>query len=150
MKNRRSFLARVSAISALFGLASASADAQTAAPSGRWQALRDPKDGWYDQIPGKRRIFFDVTSPPGVVDGAMFAGNFFNGNKNGYGLEGVDLAVLVGFRHNATCFGFNDAMWAKYGAALSDAAGPWEDPKTRGPATTNGSRATPSGRGKPR
>ena len=63
----------------------------------------------------------------------MFAGNFFNGNKNGYGLEGGDLAVLVGFRHNATCFGFNDAMWAKYGVALSEAAGPWKDPKTGGP-----------------
>ena len=145
MKNRRSFLGRLGAVGALFGFASSSAGAQTTVPSGRWQPLRDAKDDWYDQIPGKRRIFFDCTSPSGVVDGAMFAGNFFNGNKNGYGLEGGDLAVLVGFRHNATCFGFNDAMWAKYGVAFSEAAGPWKDPKTGEPATTNVRKASLEG-----
>ena len=137
MKNRRSFLTRVSAVSALFGFAGAAADAQTAAPAGTWQPLRDSKDDWYEAAGSKRRLFLDCTSPAGVVDGAMFAGNFFTGNKNGYNLEPADLAVLVGFRHNATCFGYNDAMWNKYGKAFSDAAGPWKDPKTGEAATTN-------------
>ena len=136
MNPRRSFLTRVSAIGAVFGFGGAAATAQTPA-GGKFQPLRDAKDDWYDQIPGKRRIFFDCTSPSGVVDGAMFAGNFFAGNKNGYGLEQGDLAVLVGFRHNATCFGYSEAMWNKYGKILSDNAGPWTDPKTGQPATTN-------------
>jgi len=137
MKNRRSFLSRVGAIGALFGFAGSVAGAQTSASTERWRPVKDAKDDWYDQIPGKRRIFFDCTSPAGVVDGGMFAGNFFNGNKEGYGLEPGDLAVLVGFRHNATCFGFNEAMWNKYGKVFSDNAGPWKDPKTGEPATTN-------------
>ena len=136
MKNRRSFLSRVGAIGAFLGLGS-EAGAQTAASTDRWRPVKDAKDDWYDQIPGKRRIFFDCTSPSGVVDGGMFAGNFFNGNKEGYGLEPADLAVIVGFRHNATCFGFNEAMWNKYGKVFSDNAGPWKDPKTGEPATTN-------------
>ena len=67
----------------------------------------------------------------------MFAGNFFTGCKDGYNLESNELAVLVGFRHNATCFGYNEAMWNKYGKILSANAGPWVDPKTNEPATTN-------------
>ncbi|HMD35283.1 MAG TPA: hypothetical protein VKH42_09960, partial [Vicinamibacterales bacterium] len=98
---------------------------------------KDAKDDWYDVAGSKRRIFFDCTSPAGVVDGGMFAGNFFNGNKDGYGLEQADLAVLIGFRHNATCFGYNEAMWNKYGKVFSENAGPWKDPKTGEPATTN-------------
>ena len=137
MNNRRSFLSGVGAIGAFLGFAGAPAEAQTTPSGARWQAAKDPKDDWYDQIPGKRRIFFDCTSPAGIVDGAMFAGNFFSGNKNGYGLEDNDLAVIVGFRHNATCFGFNDAMWTKYGAALSQAADGFKDPSTGQPATTN-------------
>jgi len=142
MKPRRSFLGRLVTFGAVAGLSNSSVGAQTAAPAGVWQPLRDPKDDWYEVAGSKRRIFFDCTSPSGVVDGAMFANNFFTGNKNGYGLDGADLAILVGFRHNATCFGFNDAMWAKYGAALSEAAGGWKDPKTGEAATTNVRKAS--------
>jgi intracellular sulfur oxidation DsrE/DsrF family protein len=142
MNNRRSFLTRAGSIAAFFGFAGSGADAQTAAPSaapssGRWQPVRDPKDDWYDIAGSKRRIFFDCTSPNGVVDGAQFAGNFFTGNKDGYSIEANELAVIVGFRHNATCWGYNEAMWNKYGKVFSDNAGPWTDPKTGEPATTN-------------
>src|SRR5947207_8437383 len=124
MKPRRSFLGRLFSFGAVAGLSNSSVGAQTSAPAGVWQPLRDPKDDWYEVAGSKRRIFFDCTSPSGVVDGGMFAGNFFNGSKDGYGLEPGDLAVIVGFRHNATCFGYNDAMWSKYGKVFGDNAGP--------------------------
>ena len=137
MKNRRSFLGRVGAIGALLGFGESPANAQAPAAGGRWQPVRDPKDDWYDVAGSKRRIFFDCTSPQGVIDGGQFAGNFLTGSKNGYNLEPGDLAIIIGMRHNSTCWGYNDAMWAKYGAAFSEAAGGWRDPKTGEPATTN-------------
>ena len=137
MTARRSFIARLGAAAAAFGLGSSAADAQSppaAAPSAappdtRWQPAREAKDDWLDQIPGKHRLIFDATTPEGVADAIRYTGNFFTGNKNGYGLEPADVAVVIVFRHRATQFAFSDAIWAKYGAALSESE-KFTDPKT--------------------
>src|SRR5262249_50298142 len=47
-----------------------------------------------------------------------------------------DLAIVVVLRHFSTPFGFNDAMWAKYGAAFSELVG-FKDPKTKAAPATN-------------
>jgi intracellular sulfur oxidation DsrE/DsrF family protein len=72
---------------------------------------------------------FDGLSPDGVREALQFAGNFFTGNKNGYGLEPADVAVVIVMRHRATQFAFTDAIWSKYGAALSE-SDKFVDPKT--------------------
>ena len=144
MTARRSFLARFGAAAAAFGVGSSFASAQppappapaAARPEGRWQPAREPKDDWYDQIPGKHRLFFDSVSPDGAGASIHFADNFFTGNKNGYGLDAPDVAVVICLRHRATQFAFNDTIWAKYGAALS-AADKFVDPKTNQPPTLN-------------
>src|SRR6476660_8699900 len=96
MYQRRSFLARLAAAAVAFGFGPASAQAQDAAPKSsapavpsgsRWQAVREAKDDWYDQLPGKHRLVFDSVSPEGVASAVQFTGNFFTGNKNGYDLE---------------------------------------------------------------
>ena len=130
---------------ALLGFADSSAGAQAPATNGRWQPVGDARDSWFDVAGSKRRIFFDTTSPAGVPDAAQFAGGFFSGSKSGYGLGDEDLAIIIGFRHNATCFGYNDAMWAKYGAALGEAAGGFKDPKTGEAAAANVRRASLEG-----
>jgi len=148
MTARRSFLARLGAAAAVFGFGSSFASAQSTVPAtpaaphpeGRWQPAREPKDDWYDQIPGKHRLFFDSVSPDGVGSSIHFADNFFTGNKNGYGLDAADVAVVICLRHRATQFAFNDTIWAKYGAALS-AADKFVDPKTNQPPTVNVHRA---------
>jgi hypothetical protein len=140
MPARRSFLARFGAAAAAFSLGSAKAlaerspDGQAPAaaapePGARWQPARDPKDDWFDHIPGKHRMFFDTVSPEGVTGAIRYADNFFTANKTGYGLEPSDLAVVICLRHRATQFAFTDAIWAKYGAALSDSE-KFTDPKT--------------------
>lgn len=142
MTARRSFLARLGAAAAAFGFGSSSAAAQqggaSAAPSSAapWQPAREAKDDWLDQIPGKHRLIFDATSPEGVASAILYANNFFTGNKNGYGLEPSDVAVVIVMRHRATQFAFSDEVWAKYGKVLSDTE-KFTDPKTGAAPTAN-------------
>jgi hypothetical protein len=151
MNERRSFLARLAAAAAAFGLPGASAQAQEAAskpspspaPSSgsRWQPTRETKDDWYDQVPGRHRLVFDAISPEGVANAAQFTGNFFTGNKNGYELDSGDVAVIIVMRHRATQFAFTDAIWSKYGAHLSESE-KFSDPKTGQAPTANVYRAS--------
>ena len=144
MTARRSFLARLGTAAAAFGLGSSSAIAQEAAPparpatqsAGRWQPTLEAKDDWLDAIPGKHRLIFDAVSPEGVASAIQFANNFFTGNKNGYGLEPADVAVVICLRHRATQFAFTDAIWAKHGAALAESE-KFTDPKTNQAPTVN-------------
>jgi hypothetical protein len=141
MTERRSFLARLAAAAAAFGLPSSAVHAQDAPPpkpsaDGRWQPAREAKDEWYDQLPGRHRLVFDSTSPEGVASAVQFTNNFFTGNKNGYGLEAPEIAVIIVMRHRATQFGFTDAIWSKYGAHLSESE-KFTDPKTGQAPTTN-------------
>jgi hypothetical protein len=145
MNQRRSFLARLAAAAAAFGLGPAAAQAQDAAakpsapaaPSGsHWQAAREARDDWYDQIPGRHRLVFDSVSPEGVASAVQFSGNFFTGNKNGYDLEPSAVGVIIVMRHRATQFAFTDAIWSKYGAHLSESE-KFVDPKTNQAPTAN-------------
>jgi hypothetical protein len=146
MTARRSFLARLGAVAAAFGLGSSAAGAQAPSPAPpapaptppdtRWQPAREPKDDWLDQIPGKHRLFFDAVSPEGAAAAILYATNFFTGNKNGYGLEPPEVAVVICLRHRATQFAFTDAIWAKHGVTLSESE-KFTDPKTGQAPTVN-------------
>ena len=143
MTARRSFLARLGAAAAAFGFGSSAASAQqigaSAAPASTaapWQPAREAKDDWLDQIPGKHRLIFDATSPEAVADAIRYTGNFFTANKNGYGLESSEVAVVIVLRHKATQFAFSDEVWAKYGKVLSG-EDKFTDPKTGAVPTSN-------------
>jgi intracellular sulfur oxidation DsrE/DsrF family protein len=136
---RRSFITKlgVAASAAGVSLASGASGAHAqAGPDGRWQPARHAQDDWFDSLPGKHRMFFDTTKAAGVADAIWFAGNFYAANKSAYGLEGSDLAVIICMRHSSTAFGYNDAIWAKYGALLSRQA-EFTDPKTKEAPTVN-------------
>ena len=140
MTARRSFLARFGAAAAAFGLGTPSAQAQEtvakpASGDARWQPVRESKDDWLE-LPGKHRLIFDAVSPDGVQVVQGYIRNYFDGHKTGYGLEGTDLAVVIVLRHRATQFAFSDAIWAKYGAALSE-SDKFTDPKTGQPPVVN-------------
>jgi hypothetical protein len=127
----------------LFGSSAADAQTSSTAPAPAashsetgWQPAREAKDDWLDQIPGKHRLFFDAVSPEGAAAAIRFAENFFTANKNGYGLEPSEVAVVICLRHRATQFAFTDAIWAKHGAALSE-SDKFIDPKTSQAPTAN-------------
>jgi len=72
-----------------------------------------------DELPTKHRIFVDTASRQGGQDGVTFAGNLFNINESAYGVKPADVAVIICFRHQSTAYGYNEAMWEKYGQYFS-------------------------------
>lgn len=149
---RRTFLSRLTAALAAFGAASAtasaaqaqavpaqappSAPAVTAQAPGTWQPARHPEDDWYDQTTAKHRLFLDTTTAPALSQAMGFARNFFEASASGYKLTDADAAQIICLRHHSTSFAFTDAMWAKYGAALSERA-EHVDAETKQPPTAN-------------
>jgi len=122
---RRSFLNRFNAGAASIAAIAMGGVAMAqvkSAPAGRFEPARHPQDDWMDQIPGKHRILIDTTSDDGFRDGLLFASNFILANRNDYGLQNQDLAVIVVARHLSTEFAYNNDMWAKYGASLASPA----------------------------
>lgn len=126
---RRSFFSRLSSGLAAFGLGAGVTAAQTASAAA-FQPARHTQDEWYDQLPGKHRIFLDAVSANGAGEAIGFATNSFIANKSGYDLNDPDLAVIICLRHHATPFAFSDAIWAKYGAAMAGYI-KFDDPKTK-------------------
>jgi hypothetical protein len=80
---------------------------------------RHATDDWMDALPTGHRMVFDAVSPKGAEDVRHYASNFFYVNRNNYGLENRDLGVIIIFRHNATPYAYNDAMWTKYGSVFA-------------------------------
>jgi intracellular sulfur oxidation DsrE/DsrF family protein len=142
---RRSFLSRVMAGAGAFGAAFAggtiaqaqSAPAQSRPSAARFEPARHPEDDWLDQTSAKHRFFYDTTSAEGYGQALFFARNYFVASASGYKLTDADVAQVICMRHESTSFAFTDAMWAKYGAALSERAGHFLDPKTKQAPTTN-------------
>jgi intracellular sulfur oxidation DsrE/DsrF family protein len=127
MNTRRSFFSRFAAAAAMLSVGSAKAfaerqtgDRRGPASAERWQPARDPKDDWYDQVPGKHRLFFDTLTDRGLREARGFANNYYDASKSGYGLEPADLAVIICLRHDSTLFAFGDPFWEKYGSILAE------------------------------
>jgi intracellular sulfur oxidation DsrE/DsrF family protein len=131
---RRSFLTRLNAGAASLAAMAvggvAMAQQKATAAAARWEPARHEKDDWFDQLPGKHRLVFDTTAFDHLGEAILFANNFIRVNRADYGLQNSDLAVVIVVRHRATPFGYNDAMWAKYGTAIA-ARAVVEDPKTK-------------------
>ena len=94
-----------------------------------------------DTLPTAHRTLFDATSAEGVDDIRRYATNVFVANRTGYGLESRDVGILVILRHYATPYGYNDAIWAKYGSVFTaelkkaDAKAPTANPANAGGET---------------
>ena len=121
---RRSFFSRfntgAASLAALAIGGVAMAQQKSAAPA-RWEPARHDKDDWMDALPGKHRLVIDTTSADGFRNALLFASNYMLANRNDYGLQDQDLAIIVVARHISTAYGYNNDMWAKYGASLADA-----------------------------
>ena len=132
---RRSFVTQVGGRVAAFAAALFGARALQAQSRARWEPERHMEDDWLDKVPGKHRLVFDSTMPDGFGYALLYAGNYF-ANKDAYGLQDTDLAVVIVARHFATPFAFNDAMWKKYGPTISRLAS-FTDPKTKQAPASN-------------
>src|SRR4051794_34455313 len=127
MIQRRSFL---SALGGAVSVRPSSPAAQSSAPVLPWQPARHAEDDWMDQTAAKHRMVFDTTTADGFGHALVFGSNFLDTNKNAYGLEYSDVALMIIVRHNSTPFAYNDMMWSKYGTVFAQKAG-FTDPKTK-------------------
>src|SRR5262249_16578501 len=93
-------------------------------------------DDWLDGIPGKHRLVFDTTTPEGFGGALLYTNNFLDTNKNAYGLEYSDIAVVIVVRHNSTPFAYNDANCSNYPPILAQPL-KFNDPKTKQPPNAN-------------
>lgn len=103
--------------------------------STRWEPARHDKDDWLDELPGKHRLVFDTITEDSLRDALLFANNFMIVNRTEYGLENKDLAVIIVVRHLSTSFGYNNEMWAKYGASMTGPPGSGDAPAKEAPKT---------------
>jgi intracellular sulfur oxidation DsrE/DsrF family protein len=138
---RRSFLSRLAAGVGAFGAAFAGASTASAqpavAPKAGFVPTRHAEDDWFDETTAKHRFFYDTMTADACGQALYFARNFFLANASGYKLTDADVAQIICLRHASTAFAFTDAMWVKYGAALSARADGFMDPKTKQVPTLN-------------
>jgi intracellular sulfur oxidation DsrE/DsrF family protein len=132
-KSRRAVLAGFGAIAAAgaLGTSNAAAQASSPAPAPFTPALHD-EDAWMSAVPGRHRVVVDVTSPEGVPDGLRFVGNLLTAHKSGYGVDEMDVAVIVCLRHGATPYGYTDPIWSKYGKTFDAKTAPSANPYNSG------------------
>jgi intracellular sulfur oxidation DsrE/DsrF family protein len=132
-------IARRSIVTALgtgaVALGTAAASREASAASGGWQPALEEQDDWME-LPGRHRMVFDSMTPEGAGQALFFARNFLVENQGGYGLDPSQLGVVVIVRHRASMFGYDDAMWAKYGETFSKVMN-FTDPKTQRAPTRN-------------
>ena len=135
VSGRRAFIAGVGAAVTTLGVAEASA--QSAQSAGApFRASRHAEDDWMDKMTGRHRMVIDGVTANGAGDAVLFANNLYVANMSAYKLNDADLSVIVVMRHFATPFAFTDAVWAKYGKAMSAMLN-FKDPKTQQAPTTN-------------
>lgn len=96
--------------------------AQTPAAAGAtpWRPAMEEQDAWMDRPGTRHRLVLDTTTIDSGTAAMFYADNFYAQNKAGYGIGPEALGMIIVFRHFSTPFGFNDAMWAKYGATIAD------------------------------
>jgi intracellular sulfur oxidation DsrE/DsrF family protein len=68
-----------------------------------------------EELGGKHRAFVDSSHGPGGVAAVNFAANILRAHAMGYGGSDEDYGMIVCFRHASAPYGFNSAMWKKYG-----------------------------------
>lgn len=115
VKGRRHLVAGLGAAATAVALGSTRGQAAVTAD---FEPARHSQDEWMGQMPGKHRVVLDVTTAGAMPDAIRFAGNLFSGNQTAYGLGDPDLAIIMVLRHSATGMGYNNALWAKHGAAM--------------------------------
>jgi len=101
-----------------------------------FRPARHPEDSWLEAPGAKHRIVIDAPTAHGAGEAILFANNLYDANKSAYKGTEKDLGIVIVLRHFGTPFGYNDAIWAKYGQAMGTML-EFNDPKTKQPPTTN-------------
>jgi intracellular sulfur oxidation DsrE/DsrF family protein len=144
---RRSFLTKIAAGAAAFGmasivqplrlnaapLASPLDGARIAGPlDGASGPLTGDADAWFARIKGKHRIVFDVPRPHEIFPFAW--PKVFLLTNAATGTPEKDNSVVVVLRHDGIPYAFEDRLWEKYKFGETFKI---DDPKTKAPSIRN-------------
>jgi intracellular sulfur oxidation DsrE/DsrF family protein len=139
---RRFFVSRLAATAAALGVTSAVACSPTGSDAARVSQAGTPAgtkqtelDTWIASFSGPQKCIYDSISPAGAADGVLYARNLITLSHDELGTTDPEMSVIVSFRHMATPFAYNDAMWAKY-PALAELT-KYDDATTKKRATRN-------------
>ncbi|MEO6432741.1 MAG: hypothetical protein ABIO29_02030 [Sphingomicrobium sp.] len=102
-------------VAAVAGAALIAPTAARAQAASGWQPAADPKDAWMDMPGTLHRMAFDCTAAGAAGAGLGFANNFIETSRTGYGTPASQIGTIIIYRHDATPFAYNNAMWVKYG-----------------------------------
>ena len=117
--NKRAFVRNLLSGIGIGAVAVASGSPTLAEEVRAWSPTMEPQDSWLDEIGGRHRQVFDTISADGVARALTFTHTFYAANKEAYGIDAKDLAVVTILRAGSTGFGFNDKIWTKYSAGLA-------------------------------
>ncbi|MEQ8953211.1 MAG: hypothetical protein RL120_03695 [Gammaproteobacteria bacterium] len=125
---RRRFLTGMGLVATTATLASAAGaqqhdHAEMHAQHHGFTPAQHPEDAWLNEKPGSHRVFLDSSTGNGGITALNYANNLMIGHTEGYGGAESDMGIIVCFRHASTSFGYNDAMWEKYGDRFSSTTG---------------------------
>lgn len=110
---RRHIIGGLGAV-ALAGLAAGSAPAAAQSQTAGFVPKKHAQDAWMGEIAGDHRVFIDTSNAGGAANALRYSSNILDAHTGAYGGQDSDMAMIVCYRHTATPFAFNDAMWAKY------------------------------------
>jgi hypothetical protein len=133
MDIRRRLTLGLGLATAVAAASSQSSAATSQVPTG---AQADQQDVWLDQGGRRHRMVFDTLTATGLGLGMNFVKNFFESNRESYGVSPNELSVVVIVRHFSTPLLFNDHIWDKYGDHLVDRIKLF-DPRTKAPPRVN-------------
>lgn len=102
------------------GLLAAASSPLAADAQPKAAGIMEAQDAWLDEGGKRHRMVFDTISAGGLGAGLNFARNFYTANLDGYGIAAREIGAVIIVRHASTPFGFNDAMWAKYGDVIAE------------------------------
>jgi hypothetical protein len=122
---RRTLLTNLS-VAAVAGLAAGagSAPARAQERTLAFVPAQHARDNWMNELPGSHRVFIDSATLPGGANAMRYANNILSAHIEEYAGAASDYAMIVCFRHTSTAYGFNDAIWAKYGSRFDRRADP--------------------------
>ncbi|HYK76824.1 MAG TPA: twin-arginine translocation signal domain-containing protein [Daejeonella sp.] len=108
--SRRGFLGQFAAGAAAIGLSTLIAPLPLEAAEEIRQ--ENSPDAWFNQIKGKHRMVFDVTTPHDVLPFAWPRVYLLTNEKTG--TPEKDCSTVVVLRHEAIPYAMNDQLWQKY------------------------------------
>jgi intracellular sulfur oxidation DsrE/DsrF family protein len=119
---RRGFIGTLAAGAAALGLATVTSSfklsGQQPKPAAKAPAsskAASPADQWFGKVKGTHRVVFDATRPNEIMP--FVWPKIFILTNGATGSPSSDCGVVVVLRHEAICYAFQDAMWAKYNFA---------------------------------